>query len=186
MALTPGNVDVALNGNVYVAAVGTAGPTDTTTAWAAGWTALGYIDDNGVEIDPSIDFTDIPAWQDLNPVRSVPKTSAQTFKFTCLETSPGTVGLFLPDATITQTDTLATIAVPATPDGDFRAFGFEWMDGDKTNRIVLPRGLVKDRSALALNRSGAAMYQLTVTAYSNGTDTVYTWLSDNPSMVSGS
>lgn len=186
MALTPGNVDVALNGRIYVAPVGTTAPVDATTAWGTDWADLGYMTDDGVEVDPSLDFTDIPVWQDLNPVRSNPKSATTTFKFTCVETSPGTVALFLPDATITQTTTLATIAVPAVPGSDFRAFGFEWNDGDKTNRICLPKGLVKDRGSLTLNRNGAAQYELTVTAYSNGTDTAYTWLSDNPSMVASS
>lgn len=183
MALTPDNVDVALNGKVLVAAVGTTMPTDVTSAWDAAFTELGYLDDNGVEVDPSLSMNDISAWQDLNPVRSVPKSATHTFKFTCLETSPGVLGLFLPSASITKAGGVATIAVPSIPDTDYRAFGFEWTDGAKTNRILLPKGLVTARNALTLTRGSAQSYQLTVTAYSNGGSDIYTWLSDNPSMT---
>lgn len=182
--LTPDDVAVAQSGIVLAAPVGSTAPTDVTTAWDPAFVQLGYLSEDGVTWDPSIDFEDIGVWQDINPVRSIPSKAAQTFQFQARETNPGTVGLYLPDATITSTATIATIEAPSSPGADFRMFGIEWYDGADVNRLIIPRGLVKARASMKLNRTSNQVYDMTVTAYANGTPNIYTWLTNHASMLS--
>jgi hypothetical protein len=50
MAQDAEEIRVAANGHVYVVAVGTAAPTDVTTAWGSGWADLGLVDDDHVTL----------------------------------------------------------------------------------------------------------------------------------------
>ena len=72
MALNADNVRVGLNGNVYVAPKGTTAPADLTSAWDPAWKDLGYLNDDGVEMEYGTDVEDIMAWQSLSPVRARP------------------------------------------------------------------------------------------------------------------
>ena len=64
-ATTPNysQVRAAITGFVKYAPLGTAVPTDVTTAWAAGWTDLGALDDKGIADSLKLSFTGVSAWQ---------------------------------------------------------------------------------------------------------------------------
>lgn len=181
MALDADNVRVGLNGNVYIAPLGTTAPTDLTTAWGAGWSDLGYLSDDGVEMNYSTDSEDITAWQSLSPIRKVLTSVDMTLQFTALELKTMTVTLYFPSATMTDiSGTVHSLAIPAAPSRDERAIGLEWVDGSVTNRLVIPRGEVTDRDSITVGRSDAVGLNMTVSAYATSAPEIATWLSNDP------
>jgi hypothetical protein len=182
MALDADNVRVGLNGNVYVAPIGTTAPTDLTTAWGAAWKDLGYLNDDGVEMEYSTDVEDIMAWQSLSPVRRVLTSVDMTLAFTAIELRAATVTLYFPDSTITEVSagTVYRLDIPAAPGPAEYAFGFEWVDGTITNRVVIPRGEVTDRESVNHQRGEAVGLGMTVSAYASSAPELATWLSNDP------
>ncbi|MEV5369012.1 phage tail tube protein [Streptomyces albogriseolus] len=182
MANDSDNVRVALNGSIFLAAVGTTGPTDLTTAWGAGWVDLGYLSDDGVSMEYTTDVEDINAWQSLSPVRRVLTSVDMTLGFTAMELKASTVTAYFPGATITEVteDTVWRLDIPAAPGPDERAIGLEWIDGTIKNRLVIPRGEITDRGAISLGRSAAVGLEMTVSAYASTAPEIATWLSNDP------
>ncbi len=184
MALDADNVRVGLNGTVYIAPVGTTAPADLTAAWGTEWVDLGYLSDDGVEMNYSTDTTDIKAWQSLSPVRKVLTSVDMTLAFTAIELKAAAVTLYFPSASITTSGTgptVSTLSIPAAPAPDERAIGLEWVDGDITNRLIIPRGEVTDRDSITVGRSAAVGLNMTISAYATSSPALATWLSDDPS-----
>jgi hypothetical protein len=180
------NVRVALNGSVYLAPVGTTGPTDLTTAWGANWQDLGYLSDDGVSLEYSTDVEDINAWQSLSPVRRVLTSVDMTLGFTAIELKAATITAYFPDSTITEVteDTVWRLDIPAAPGPDERAVGLEWVDGTITNRLIIPRAEITDRGAITLGRSSAVGLEMTVSAYASSAPEIAFWLSNDPAWAS--
>lgn len=183
MALTADNVRVGLNGNVYVAPKGTTAPADLTTAWGAAWQDFGYLNDDGVEMEYSTDVEDIMAWQSLSPVRRVLTSVEMTLAFTAIELRATTITQYFPDSTITEVTagTVYKLDIPSAPGPAEFAFGFEWMDGDIVNRVVIPRGEVTDRESVNFQRGEPVGLGMTVSAYASSSPELATWLSNDPS-----
>lgn len=181
MALNADNVRVGLNGNIYLAPKGTTAPVDLDTGWGVGWADLGYLSDDGVEMNYSTDTTDINAWQSLSPVRKVLTSVDMTLGFTAIELKTSTVTLYFPSATMTDVGgSVHSLSIPAAPDPDERAIGLEWIDGDIKNRLIIPRGEVTDRGAITIGRSDAVGLEMTISAYATSAPEIATWLSNDP------
>lgn len=160
MALEPDNVRVALTGAVYEAPKGTTAPTDSTSAYGAGWGDLGWLSDDGIEEDYNDDVKDIKAWQGGQTVRKVISGSEATYKFTCIETSARVLELYHKGSVVA-----AGVIEVMTPSPDERAFAFDVVDGDVHERIIIPRGEVTERGAIQYKTDEAKAYELTITAY---------------------
>jgi hypothetical protein len=86
VALNASDVAVGSNGNLYIAALGTAAPADCYAPWPTGWMDLGLLTDDGIEFTPNErDLTDIPSWQLLDPVRRVVTSRNVQATFTLLQ-----------------------------------------------------------------------------------------------------
>lgn len=183
MAVNADNVRVGLNGNVYVAPKGSTAPADLTSAWDPAWVDLGYLNDDGVEMEYGTDVEDIMAWQSLSPVRRVLTSVELTLAFTAIELRASAVTLYFPDSTITEVtaDTVFKLDIPSAPGSAEMAFGFEWIDGDITNRVVIPRGEVTDRESVNFQRGEPVGLGMTVSAYASSSPELATWLSNDPS-----
>lgn len=179
------NVRVGLSGSIYLAPKGTAAPADLTTAWAAAWSPLGYLSDDGVEMAYATDTNDIAAWQSLTPVRKVLSSVDMTLAFTAIELKAATITLYFPSSTITtaETGSVSTLSIPSAPSPDERAIGLEWVDGAITNRLIIPRGEVTDRDTITIARSDAVGLNMTISAYATSSPELATWLSNDPSWV---
>lgn len=181
MATDADNVRVALNGSVYIAPKGTTAPADLTEAWGTGWVDLGYLSDDGVELNYSTDTEDVNAWQSLSPVRKILTGVDMTLGFTCIELKTSTATLYFPSATMTDVSTgVHKLAIPAAPTPDERAIGLEWTDGAVTNRLIISRGEVTNRDSITLARSGAVALPMTVSAYADTAPEIAVWLSNDP------
>lgn len=157
-----GGIDVdevryAPNGHVYFAPVGSAAPTDATTALTSAWYEVGYVDEDGVSITPSVDLGDVRAWQtaarlkrtvnavDLDvafKMMQINKTVLSTYFFGGLTTqgAGGTSTLDLPSNITVSNLTYALV--------------IDWEDDDgDDNRFYFPRGIIGERDALQLMRT---------------------------------
>lgn len=181
MALNGDNVRAALDGRIYLAPKGTAAPSDLTTAWGAGWSDLGYMSDDGVELNYSTDTQDVKAWQSLSPVRKILTSVDMTLKFTAIELKTSTITLYFPDSTMTDVGgSVHSLAIPSAPSPAEYAFGLEWTDDLIINRLIVARGQVTDRDNITLSRGDAVGLNLTVSAYATSAPEIATWLSNDP------
>ena len=91
--------------------------------------------------------------------------------------------LYFPDSAITEVtaDTVYKLDIPSAPGSAEMAFGFEWIDGDIVNRVVIPRGEVTDRESVNFQRGEPVGLGMTVSAYASSSPELATWLSNDPS-----
>ncbi|MFI1580011.1 hypothetical protein [Embleya sp. NPDC020630] len=181
MAFEEENVRAAINGNIYIAPKGTVAPVDLVSAWGPGWVDLGYLSEDGVEMNYSTETTDIPVWQSLSPVRKILTGVDLTLAFTAMELKKAAVTLYFPSSSINTTGGVSTLAIPSAPAPDERAIGFEWVDGAITNRLVVARSEVTERGSITFSKSGASSLNMTASAYATSAPEIATWLSNDPS-----
>lgn len=168
MATTPLDASEVLVGTangagLYIAPLGTALPTDTTTALPAAWQSLGYATEDGVGQMLEVDTEDIMSWQDLSPVRTVFKSRILSYKFSMLQWNPTTLALYMG----TQEPTVA-------PDGSFtldlkaadkpveHALVVDIDDSGVKYRIAMLRTILSAVDDLTLQRGTAAPLGITV------------------------
>lgn len=181
-------VRLAPSGHVYVAAVGTAAPADVVSAWSASWSELGYLDENGVTITPSLSTTDIKAWQSLLPLKTILTGIACTVKFNMqqITTKSASEYFFGQSFTTSLPSNLATMVLSSNPTIPYRALGIEWTDDrSAVNRLIFGNGLITDRDAMVLNRTANTALGVTYTVLDNS-GTMGTFLSNNVTLVTGS
>lgn len=164
MATDAALVEVAATGAVYVATLGASPPANATAAWSTAWGELGYMNEDGVTENPSLDVEEITAWQSGAIVRRVITGSGLEFSFTAIETNLRTIDLYYPGSVITQlagppVETKHDIKLPvATP----KAFGFDVVDGTKRIRIIVPRAQLSDRAEIPYQNNNPVAYGFTV------------------------
>lgn len=165
MALDADEIVVGASGAVYVAAVGTAGPTDTATALAASWQHLGYTSEDGVEIAPGMDMSEINGWQSFYALRRVVTSRSLEIGFELLQWNEHSIKLAFGGGTVTSSgvspDIVYTYNPPAPSVIDYRAMVVEWADGTKKYRLHVPKSMVTDTGAMNVTRSDAAGIDLT-------------------------
>ena len=154
MALNGSEVVIAGSGNVYVAPVGTAFPS-AFAAPGAGWSELGFLNEDGVQVTPALESTDIMAWQSMYAVRTSITSRSLTFTVTFLQWNEVILPLAMGGGTITGAGPY-TFAPATSGTVDERAMLLHWIDGTKQYRMPLPRIMAVDLGAFSLNRSNAA------------------------------
>lgn len=164
--MTTSNVRVAIAGGIYTAPVGTASPSDSTTAYGAGWLRLGYISDAGIAETPNADWNEIRAWQNKTLVRRTLNSSSIEWKLTLIEMTKTANELYHAGSDITTAAGKSTMNVIA-PQSDERAFAIDIIDGDTHERIVIPRGEVTSRGDLVYDGTTPIGFELTITAYAS-------------------
>ncbi|WP_259454007.1 hypothetical protein [Streptomyces ginkgonis] len=175
---SPQKIRFAPNGALYMAPAPTDGgsspslPTtvgDGTTA-PAGYQALGYVDESGVTITPTIETDPVPVWQSAVPVLYNVKSAAFQIKATLMETSRLTTELFFGaewkpvlDSEGEETG-VYRLDLSSTPDLREISLVVDWSQRDILNRCVIARAMVSDRGAIQLQRTEANKYELTIDA----------------------
>lgn len=164
MATDPNKVRVGLTGAVSRGPVGTAAPTDATTAINAAYIDSGAISEDGVTITPvgGGDRTPIKQWQGSETVRELRTSSDDipTLSFTMLETKKSNVELFF-DVTVTQTATHGTfdytVKIPTA-----HAYVLDVVDGVNIHRYHVPRGVRAEVGDLVYQHGEAVGYEVTI------------------------
>jgi hypothetical protein len=141
MALDASEIQLALNQHLYVAPVGTAMPTDVSTALPAAWIDVGYIGEDSASINPSVDTEEIRAAQSLYAVRRVVTGRAFTLSLTLLQRNAETLKMGFGGGTVETTGGVSTYTPPSAGELYERAFVFEVEDGEDKARFCLYKGM---------------------------------------------
>lgn len=164
------------NADVYVAASGTTGPANVSSAWGGSWTAIGLLDgEAGFAMNSEEESNEIYAWGGLL-VKKTKSKHKRTIKFVALEDNAATYGLVNPGSTRTTAGGLTTSTVKVPSLTEF-AIGFETKDGTKVKRRSVKRAVVEEIGEVLESESGLTVYEITVTIYPETDGTLFTELS---------
>jgi hypothetical protein len=154
-------VRVGVTGNLYSAPKGTTAPADTTTAWAAEWTDLGYLSEDGFVMTPNVESDDLMVWQSYAAVRKLMTSRTLDLKFTLMQANADTFMLTFGGGTVTAAGTDWRYEAPIGGEVDERAFGLEVRDGTLIYRFFFPRGMVTDVGDIPVVKTDAIKFELT-------------------------
>jgi hypothetical protein len=156
------------------------------TSFAAGLAApsvtfveLGWISEDGVEINRTKDVKKFKAWQGGATVRQKIVGVEDTFKFQCLEETAITLGLYYPGSSSVTATGVTTITVPAGATADERAWVLRFFDGPIEKRYNIPRGEVGETASIVHKSTDMTIYEYTVTSLGG-----FTIITNNPAAAS--
>lgn len=179
MALLADAVRVGITGELYSGPLGTARPTDSTTALNAAYIGLGYVSEDGVTEAHEDTVQDIIAWQNATVVRATRTESKMTLAMTLIETKGEVLELYHPGSSV---EVVAAgqwkldIPVPTT---DRRQFVLDVIDGTKHLRVDIPNGEVTERGEITYANGEPIGYQVTITCYPDPAGLLATKYSDD-------
>ena len=171
MANSAANVSVGkplAAGGVWIAPLGTALPTDATTALAPAFMNAGFISDNGLENDASIKSTEINDWSGEAILTIITKYS-ETYGLTFIETNSTTLKARFGDenVTIDGSSGLATVTHKKPSDVGL-VYVFELaLTGNRVKRIVVPNATISDLDKQKNTASDPLGYGVTLSANSS-------------------
>lgn len=154
-------------GGVLVAPLGTALPSDATTALDAAFKSAGYVGEDGLTEATERSTEKIKAWGG-DTVKIVQTDFAVTYTFTFLETlNADVLKTIYGDANVTTTaatpgaGTLHAVKVVGDP-LPAKTFVFDMKDGDARIRIVVPNAQVTELGEITYSDESVVGYQVTV------------------------
>lgn len=168
MANSTANVNIGkpkVGGAIYRAPLGTALPTDATTALNAAFACLGYASDDGLTNSNSPSSSNIKAWGG-DIVYTYNSEQTDTFSFTLIESTNTEVlkAVYGNDNVSGSLSTGISIAANATERGASSwAFELVLQDGG-AKRIVVPKAFVTEIGEIAYSDESAVGYEITITA----------------------
>lgn len=168
MALDSSKVRAAVSGAVSIAPIGTAAPTDASTALAVAYKDLGFVSDAGVTEARARNTNDVYAWQGGALVRTLITSGTLTYHFVLLETKLETVQLFY-GSPVAQTVTDGSVLVIPTNTGGRQAFVLDVIDGANLQRTFIPQGEVTEVGDHVYVNSDPIGYEVTISAYPDAT-----------------
>jgi hypothetical protein len=167
------NTAIWTGADVYIAPAGTAGPTDVTTPWPAGWNAAGLLDgDEGFTLGRDEESGEFYAWGGILFAKTKSKHK-RTIKFVAVEDNDVVFQLVNPgsDRTLAAGVTTSTVKVPLS--NDF-AIGFETRYGTKIQRRIVDRATVEEIDEIKESETDPTVFGITTVIYPAADGTLYT------------
>lgn len=166
MANTVSNVTTGkpkVTGAIWSAPVGTALPTDTTTALDNAFVCVGYISEDGLTENVSRSFDSIKAWGGTKVLYTQTEYE-KTYKFTMLEaTNVDVLKEFYGQGNVTGTLSTGITVAENSDELDERSYIFEEILRDNsTKRTVVPKGKVTELAEVAHRDNEATAYGVTI------------------------
>lgn len=154
-------------------------PTNATSAPGTGWSSLGYIDENGLDVSRATQATDIQAYGAFTPIRTLIVSEKQDFKITGRETN--LVSLALATRQKLSAVTASAGGVVNLTEGPARDVTYMAMfhatDGVNVIRHCLPSVRVTAIDDEKVAKASNVTWGYTLTAYPDSTGiTVYSYL----------
>jgi len=134
-------------------------------AVGAGFTEVGWISTDGLDLDRAEDVATFNAWQGGKVVRKRVTSLDDTFKFQALEENLTTVGLYYKGIAPVVTTGVARITVTNQTVSDPRVWVVDTLDSPVTKRYVIPAGEVTGRATIPHKSTDMTLYEFTVTIY---------------------
>lgn len=166
MSLDTTEVGVAITGELFVAPLGTAMPTDTTTALNAAFKGLGYFSEDGVTESFEKDVEDITAWQNAKRVRTVITSAKATYAGTLIQTNKDVIENVF-GTTVTQTVAHGSYSINPGATSGRKAWVFEVVDGPEIKRICIEDGEITELGETTYATGEPIGYAMTLEAYSD-------------------
>lgn len=163
MALTSGNVGVAVTGAVLVGALAATAPTGTGGA-TTGFTDLGYVGEDGVTETRDRSTDDIKAWQNGDTVRTLITDSSLRYNFQLIETTEATVEAAY-GTTVTTGATEGNYVIVPSNTGGRKSWIIDVVDGAELKRIYVPQGEVTEVGDTVYANGEAIGYEVTLSTY---------------------
>ena len=155
-----------IGGAIYTAPIGTALPTDATTALDNAFVCLGYVSEDGLSNNNELSVEAIKAWGGNIVYRSLTEMNDE-FGLALIETENVDVLKTVYGESNVTVDASGNVSVNVVGEDPVeRVWVFELaLRGDRAKRIVIPDGAITSRDEITYNDSDAVAYGITVSAY---------------------
>lgn len=152
------------DGAVFVAPIGTAVPTDASTALADAFLNIGFISEDGVTNSIETETEEIKAWG--GDIVLEPQTSRkETFSYTMIETNEVSMKQAFGEENVTVgEDGSITILHNGKEKSEYVYVIEVLMTGNRVKRQVIPRGKVTEIGEIVYVDNEAIGYETTVSA----------------------
>ena len=164
-----------VTGSIHRAPLNTALPTDATTALSSAFVCLGYVSEDGLENENSLDFNEIKAWGGVIVYRTLTEMQ-DNFMFKLIESlNPEVLKAVYGSSNVIVTGgggsiapmggaTVSVNVKSENPEEGVWVFELALRGGVK-KRIVIPDGAITSRETISYTDADAIAYGVTVSAY---------------------
>lgn len=171
--VSPGKPKVT--GAIFRAALGTALPTDASTALAEGYEELGFVSADGVTNNNTPETEDVYAWGGIQVMKTVTEKPDE-WTFTLIEAiNPNVLKTVYGDANVVVDETGKKITVKAGAGEVANSIYVIEMilKGGALKRVVIPNGALGEVGEIVYKDEEPIGYEITVAAMDDGSGTTH-------------